>query len=160
MSWFEVQPEFVEERKNGPGFMLERTGQTFIYGFPAILHEGKWLLKTAWHYAPNLTQQDSADPTTTKEPDCNPDTVKREVSEEEVAGVERAVKSLFRGLGRRVKSKTCMYNNSEDCNFVIDTLPGKNNIVVASGFSGHGFKFAITVGKILSDLAQGKKPKV
>jgi hypothetical protein len=51
------------------------------------------------------------------------------------------------------------YNNSEDCHFVIDTLPLQPNVVVASGFSGHGFKFAITVGKIVTDLAQGKQPQ-
>jgi glycine/D-amino acid oxidase-like deaminating enzyme len=37
---------------------------------------------------------------------------------------------------------------------VIDTLPNQPNVVVASGFSGHGFKFAITVGKIVFALSQ------
>ncbi len=46
LSWFEVLPEFEEERRKGPGFMLERKGQTFIYGFPAIQQpDGKYLLK-------------------------------------------------------------------------------------------------------------------
>ncbi len=52
-----------------------------------------------------------------------------------------------------------MYNNSQDCDFVIDTLPEHKNVVVASGFSGHGFKFAITVGKIVAGLAQGRRPE-
>lgn len=46
LSWFEVLPEFEEERRKGPGFMLERKGQVFIYGFPAIRQpDGKYLLK-------------------------------------------------------------------------------------------------------------------
>jgi monomeric sarcosine oxidase len=153
LSWFEVEEAFVEERRRGPGFMMERAGHEFIYGFPASQHDGRWLLKCAWHYAPNLTHQ------TSPEPDCDPDAVRRDVSEAEVAGVERAIKSLFRGIGKRVKSKTCMYNNSHDCDFVIDALPGFRNVVVASGFSGHGFKFAITVGKIVAGLAQGRRPE-
>ncbi len=152
LSWFEVEKGYEAERAAGPGFMLERKGQDFIYGFPALQQDGKWLLKCAWHYAPNLTKVESP------EPDCDADTVRREVDAAEVAGVEKAVKSLFRGLGKRVKSKTCLYNNSADCHFVIDTLPEHRNVVVASGFSGHGFKFAITVGKIVSRLAQGLEP--
>jgi N-methyl-L-tryptophan oxidase len=42
---------------------------------------------------------------------------------------------------------------------VVDALPGQPNVIVASGFSGHGFKFAITIGKIVAGLAQGRKPE-
>jgi sarcosine oxidase len=46
LSWFEVLPEYEEERAKGPGFMLERKGHVFIYGFPAIRGAGgKLLLK-------------------------------------------------------------------------------------------------------------------
>ena len=58
--------------------------------------------RTAYHYAPNLVKAEAP------EPDCDPDTVRRDVTAEEVAGVERSVRSLFRGLGKRVRSKTCM----------------------------------------------------
>ena len=49
--------------------------------------------------------------------------------------------------------KTCLYGNSPDENFIIDKLPGQDNVVVACGFSGHGFKFVSVVGEILADLA-------
>ena len=50
--------------------------------------------------------------------------------------------------------KTCMYTNTSDENFILDFLPGYNkDVVIATGFSGHGFKFASVVGEIMSDLA-------
>lgn len=154
LSWFEVEPASVQERARGPGFMLERRDHVFIYGFPAVKDaEGRWLVKTAFHYAPNLTK---LEPGTSA--DCDPDTVNRTVSEDEVRDVERAVRSLFRGLGRRVKSKTCLYNNSADCHFVMDRHPVHRNVVIASGFSGHGFKFGVTIGKVLAALARGEDP--
>lgn len=36
---------------------------------------------------------------------------------------------------------------------MIDTAPGRDDVVIAAGFSGHGFKFGSIVGKILADLA-------
>jgi glycine/D-amino acid oxidase-like deaminating enzyme len=49
--------------------------------------------------------------------------------------------------------KTCLFTNSPDEHFLIGRHPGNRNVVVAAGFSGHGFKFASVVGEILSDLA-------
>ena len=50
--------------------------------------------------------------------------------------------------------KACMYTNSADEHFILDFLPGYDQrVVIATGFSGHGFKFASVIGEILSDLA-------
>jgi len=48
---------------------------------------------------------------------------------------------------------TCLFTNSPDEDFVLDTLPAHPQVVVAGGFSGHGFKFASVIGSILADLA-------
>jgi sarcosine oxidase len=49
--------------------------------------------------------------------------------------------------------KVCLYTNSPDEDFIIDKLPGyEDRVVIATGFSGHGFKFASVIGEILSDL--------
>ena len=40
-----------------------------------------------------------------------------------------------------------------DLDFILDRLPQSGSIVVAGGFSGHGFKFSILVGDIVADLA-------
>jgi sarcosine oxidase len=57
------------------------------------------------------------------------------------------------GAGPTMALKTCLFENSPDEHFVIDFHPDEDNVVVAAGFSGHGFKFASVVGEILADLA-------
>jgi sarcosine oxidase len=47
---------------------------------------------------------------------------------------------------------SCIYTNTPDQNFLIDRHPKHTHIVFASGFSGHGFKFASVIGEILADL--------
>ena len=39
-------------------------------------------------------------------------------------------------------------------NFLIDFLPGTDDIIICSACSGHGFKFASVIGEILADLAE------
>ena len=46
-----------------------------------------------------------------------------------------------------------MYTTTPDDHFVIATHPRHEQVTVACGFSGHGFKFVPVVGEILADLA-------
>jgi sarcosine oxidase len=46
---------------------------------------------------------------------------------------------------------TCTYTSTPDDDFVLDRA---GPIVVGAGFSGHGFKFVPTVGRILADLVE------
>jgi sarcosine oxidase len=55
--------------------------------------------------------------------------------------------------GPVVQMRICMYTNSPDHNFIIDHHPAHENVRIACGFSGHGFKFASVMGEILADLA-------
>jgi sarcosine oxidase len=55
--------------------------------------------------------------------------------------------------GPVVSMKACLFTNSPDEHFIIDRLRDGSNVVVAAGFSGHGFKFCSVVGEILADLA-------
>jgi len=57
------------------------------------------------------------------------------------------------GAGPTVMLKTCLFTNTPDEHFVIDTLPQAPQVSVAAGFSGHGFKFCSVVGEIMADLA-------
>ena len=56
--------------------------------------------------------------------------------------------------GAVMKMETCMFTNTPDGHFIIDTHPEIPQISIAAGFSGHGFKFCGLVGEILADLAQ------
>jgi sarcosine oxidase len=53
-----------------------------------------------------------------------------------------------------IDATTCLYTRTPDEDFIIDTLPGHPNVVIASACSGHGFKFASVTGRILADLTQ------
>jgi sarcosine oxidase len=55
--------------------------------------------------------------------------------------------------GPTMRLATCMFTNTPDEHFVLDTLPDHPQVTVGAGFSGHGFKFASVIGEILADLA-------
>uniref|UniRef100_A0A914NHK0 Sarcosine oxidasee (formaldehyde-forming) n=1 Tax=Meloidogyne incognita TaxID=6306 RepID=A0A914NHK0_MELIC len=50
----------------------------------------------------------------------------------------------------------CVYNLTEDENFIVDRHPKIPNLFIAGGFSGTGFKHALTIGKIISNWINGK----
>jgi len=47
---------------------------------------------------------------------------------------------------------TCLYSNTLDHHFYIDKHPKFSNVVIATGFSGHGFKFGPAFGEIVGSL--------
>ena len=49
--------------------------------------------------------------------------------------------------------RVCLYTNTPDHHFIIDQHPEHDCVFIATGFSGHGFKFQPIVGEILADLA-------
>ncbi|WP_265522377.1 FAD-dependent oxidoreductase [Oerskovia flava] len=51
----------------------------------------------------------------------------------------------------RYDAVTCTYTTTPDHDFVLDR---RGPLVVAAGFSGHGFKFAPAVGRVLADLTE------
>lgn len=59
--------------------------------------------------------------------------------------------------GNLNNGKVCLFSMTPDEDFIIDFYPDNPNIIIAGGFSGHGFKFASVIGKTLTDLAiEGK----
>jgi sarcosine oxidase len=55
--------------------------------------------------------------------------------------------------GPTLALRTCIFTNSPDEHFIIDTLPDDERVIMASPCSGHGFKFCSVIGEILADLA-------
>ena len=45
---------------------------------------------------------------------------------------------------------SCIYDVSPDEHFILDRLPDDPRIVIATGLSGHGFKFGLLLGELLS----------
>jgi sarcosine oxidase len=57
------------------------------------------------------------------------------------------------GDGALVSTRICLYTMTPDEHFIIDQHPAYSHIIIAAGFSGHGFKFSTGIGSILCDLA-------
>jgi glycine/D-amino acid oxidase-like deaminating enzyme len=47
-----------------------------------------------------------------------------------------------------------------DEHFVIDRHPHHESLILAVGFSGHGFKFAPAIGEVLADLVLHGKTNI
>lgn len=59
-----------------------------------------------------------------------------------------------------VAVKHCLYTNSADFHFILDRHPDHANVVLAAGFSGHGFKFGPVLGEILAARLFDESPPV
>jgi sarcosine oxidase len=121
-----------------PVFLIE-SEDGIHYGFP--LH-GDDLLKVAKHHHCG-------------EP-ADPENYQRQVTEADEALILGPLRRMLpAAAGPVAMSKTCLYTMAPDGDFVIDRVPGRPNIVVASPCSGHGFKFAPAIGQALVELAFG-----
>ena len=86
--------------------------------------------------------------------ETDPDNPKRAVDETYLQQIADYAQSRFKGLTRRVThTETCLYTNTPDEDFILDTPPGLPNVWLVSGCSGHGFKFTELLGKIAAKAA-------
>jgi sarcosine oxidase len=134
--WFGTSAAAALRRDVFPIYMAE-TPAGFYYGFPIIDGQGH---KVARH--------DGGAP-------ADPVTLDRTVS---AADAEECRAFLHAHLpaadGPLRAGQVCMYTVTPDHHFVIDRHPAYPQVVIAAGFSGHGFKFASVVGEVLADLAE------
>ena len=135
-AWFEPADAALLSPGRFPVFILE-TPLGMHYGIPP--HEGAGL-KVAKHHHRNQT--------------VDPDHVDRAVRADDEALIRDALAGYLPAAnGPMLAAKTCLYTMTPDGDFIIDRLPGTDNVIVASPCSGHGFKFAPVIGEILADLA-------
>lgn len=115
-----------------------------FYGFPMTEHPedsptGEPLLKLARH---------------AKGAAIDPDTDGREPCADDEQSIRPFLSRLIPDAdGPLAALRVCMYENSPDGHFIVDQHPKHANVIVAAGFSGHGFKFASVMGEVLADLA-------
>jgi len=84
----------------------------------------------------------------------DPDQVQRPMSREVAAELARYVASWLPGLEPSpTETVSCIYDSTPHGDFVIDR---RGRVVVACGFSGHGFKFAPAIGQLVAKLALGE----
>ncbi len=85
---------------------------------------------------------------------CTPDTIQREVTARDIRAFTEFSAIHLPGVGAKVRvAYTCIYTMTPDDHFIIDRHPASDDIVFATGFSGHGFKFAPMIGDVLAELA-------
>lgn len=89
---------------------------------------------------------------------CDPDRREWELSSS-VSPVVKWIQQVLPGClevgGEPVIRQACMYSMTPDEDYIIDFLGGEfgRDVVVAGGFSGHGFKMGPVIGRILADMA-------
>ena len=148
LAWLKPITKEPFELGNFPCWMLapEDKGGVY-YGFPilpASQFDGPAGLKVAHHYPAGI---------------ADPDNVDRNISGRDIQEIRDIVSHFLPAAGNEIVAiKTCLYTNTKDENFIIDFLPDyEEEVIIACGFSGHGFKFVSVVGEILADLAlEGK----
>lgn len=89
----------------------------------------------------------------------DPETANRSVDNEQIAACREVCRRFIPDLseGEVVRTRVCLYDMTENSDFVLDRDPDHPEIVYGYGFSGHGFKFAPFIGTLLSELALDKK---
>jgi glycine/D-amino acid oxidase-like deaminating enzyme len=106
-----------------------------IYGFPIFRRPG---IKMAEHRGGEST---------------TPQTVDRVARDEEAQSCIDLAAAAMTGVSNRVlHAVICMYTRTPDDHFIVDRHPTAPNVVLAAGFSGHGFKFTPAIGEQLANL--------
>lgn len=141
VAWFQSTPDF--DAGSFPGFTLG-TGEGGYYGFPSIggagLKIGRHDTGREWKPGEPLAPFGS--------------------EESDEGDLRRVLEAYMPGAaGRLRKGAVCKYEHTPDEDFIIDRHPAYAHVLLAGGFSGHGFKFSSVVGEILADLATGGSSK-
>lgn len=122
----------------------------FFYGFPNIGNQGVKLAIHGSHETPAI---------------ANPEALLMEPAGHEIDSVLAMAGELLPLLAgplpqartRLAGAKTCLYTMTPDEHFILDRHPQIENMFIAAGFSGHGFKFATAVGELLADWVCGRR---
>ncbi|MBI2190758.1 MAG: N-methyl-L-tryptophan oxidase [Planctomycetes bacterium] len=136
-AWFRpLRPEMFGLDRFLP-WTVQVDAERNIYGFPMV--DDEIGVKVAEHSRVHRTTLEE---------------VSRVPSAEDEALLRRELGQLLPdAAGPALSLQVCLYTNTPDHQFIIDLHPRWPAVVLACGFSGHGFKFAPVVGEALADLA-------
>lgn len=137
-AWFDVAPNLFEPAVF-PGFAIASDSGQY-YGFPDLDGAG---LKVGRHDGGQPVTADASLAPFGQEPADIPE-------------LESFLRRYLPQAGKLRMGKTCEYDVTPDEHFIIDRLPASSHVHVATGFSGHGFKFASAIGEALAErITQG-----
>lgn len=108
-----------------------------IYGIPSHAGSG---FKIAFHGGPAHS---------------HPSEISREPDAENVTALRPFMRAHIPGIAHAPvrESRICLYTQTPDEHFIVDSHPEFAHVVIGAGFSGHGFKFSTIIGKMLSEIA-------
>lgn len=135
----------VDDQKmfSPPGFpvFLADTASTGFYGFP--VHPSEGVLKIGYHGQGRI---------------LHPYKDERVVIQEDFDRLFIFLADTFPSLLNSpiVHTRCCLYCDTFDEHFWIDSHPENENLFIASGGSGHAFKFGPVLGEIIADKVEGK----
>ena len=58
-----------------------------------------------------------------------------------------------------IEARVCQYEQSADGELIVDTHPEADNVWIAGGGSGHGYKLGASLGEILAGQVLGEREK-
>ncbi len=132
--WFETLNTAYRVDTGFPVFCFD-TPTGFFYGFPSF--DGR-TVKVGEHSG--------------GEPVEAPQLLDRDVRNSDLGPLGLFIAAhLPAAIPKVVEGSVCMYTMTPDEHFIVDRHPAHENVFVACGFSGHGFKFASVIGSILAD---------
>ena len=87
----------------------------------------------------------------------HPESPERGVTADEEAQLRAFLRGTFPGLADApiVYTRTCIYCDTWDGHLWIARDPAREGLVVATGGSGHAFKFAPVLGDLIADALEG-----
>jgi len=90
--------------------------------------------------------------------EMSPESPNRAVIPEEQENLREFLSSTFPALADAtiVYTRICLYCDTNDGHFWIAPDPARPGLIVATGDSGHGFKFAPVLGEIIADAVEEK----
>ena len=93
----------------------------------------------------------------TRGPRIDPTTEERVPSAEAIARARDLLARRFPALAAApvVESRICQYEQTPDGHFIIDRHPAADNVWLAGGGSGHGFKMGPAIGELVARLVLG-----
>ena len=139
VGWFPGRDQQAKRESEIPTYYFDLPHGSF-YGFPSI--DGA-TVKMAEHSG--------------GQPVVDPGNVDRDMHPEDITRLAEFLKSHLPGLRPEpARHAVCLYTLTPDQHFIVDEHPQWDNVAIAAGFSGHGFKFAPVIGEAMADLALNK----
>lgn len=135
--WFPSSTSHWRHTEQAPIFLMDTDAGQF-YGLPEV---ADGLVKMGEHTGGEWV--------------TSPEQTDRSVSESDLLPVQGFLRSCLNHVADEpMNSAVCLYSMTSDGHFLLDRH-SEWPVVVAAGFSGHGFKFAPVIAEACSDLVTG-----